>query len=108
LNANSWNDLGPPQMVIALGLAVFMALLTAPEVCAQTPNTTPPVTTPQPSAKSLQEWRKGMARVPLPRRGCFTSSYPSTEWREVPCTIPPARPYPPARDHRPDILGKPQ
>jgi hypothetical protein len=96
---------GTLQAVIAVGLAVFTALLAAPEVRAQASNPTPPVTTPQPSAKRLHDWRKGMARVPLPRRGCFTSSYPSTEWREVPCTTPPARPYPPARDRGPDIVG---
>jgi hypothetical protein len=105
LNANSGNNLGTLQAVIAVSLAVFTALLAAPEVRAQTPNLTPPVTTPQPSAKNLHDWRKGMSRVPLPRRGCFTSSYPSSEWREVPCTTPPARPYPPARDRRPDIVG---
>jgi len=92
--------------MIALGLAVLTALMAAPEGRAQTPNpTTPPATTPQPSAKSLNDWRAGMARVPLPKKGCFTSSHPSTEWQEVPCTTAPARPYPPARGRRPDIVG---
>ena len=94
LNANSGNNLGTLQAVIAVSLAVFTALLAAPEVRAQTPNLTPPVTTPQPSAKNLHDWRKGMSRVPLPRRGCFTSSYPSSEWREVPCTTPPGASVP--------------
>jgi hypothetical protein len=81
---------------IALGLAIFIALLTMPEGRAQTPNPTPPpATTQPPSAKTLYDWHKGMARVPLPKKGCFMSSYPSTQWQEVPCTTPPARPYPP-------------
>ncbi len=108
LNANSRNNLEPLQAVIALGLAVVVALLAAPEGRAQTPNSAapPPTATPQPSAKTLHDWRKGMARVPRPKKGCFTSSYPSTEWQEVPCTTPPARPYPPARGgRRPDQIG---
>jgi hypothetical protein len=93
--------------MIALGLAVFTALLTAPEGRAQTPNPNPPpAATQAPSAKTLHDWRKGMARVPAPKKGCFTSSYPSTEWQEVPCTTAPARPYPPARGGgRPDQIG---
>jgi len=68
LKTNSWN-LGPLQAMIALGLAIFATLLAVPEVRAQTPNPTPPsATTPLPSAKSLHEWRKGMTRVPLPKK----------------------------------------
>jgi hypothetical protein len=46
-----------------------------------------------------------MARVPLSKKGCFTSSYPSTGWQEVPCKTAPARPYPPARGPRPNTVG---
>jgi FG-GAP-like repeat len=102
LKTNSWNP-GPLQVVVALGLAAF-AVLSAPEGRAQTPNPSP-ATTQQPSAKTLHDWHKGMARVPLPKKGCFTSSYPSTEWQEVPCTTAPAHPYPPARGPRPDTVG---
>ena len=45
-----------------------------------------------------------MTRTPLPKSGCFTSSYPSTEWREVPCTTPLPRPYP-ARGPKPLTVG---
>jgi len=97
---------GPLQAIIALGLAVFATLLAAPEGRAQAPNSTPPpAAAPPPSAKALHDWRRGMARVPAPRQGCFTSSYPSTEWHEVPCTTAPQRPYPPARGPRPDTVG---
>jgi hypothetical protein len=100
LKTNSWIP-GPLQAMVALGLAAFAALLAVPVGHAQTPNPTPPAaTTPLPSAKSLHEWHRGMARVPLPKTGCFTSSYPSNEWQEVPCTTAPARPYPPARGGR--------
>jgi hypothetical protein len=106
-NTNSWINLRPLQAMIALGLAVLTALLAAPAGRAQTPNpTSPPATTqPQPSAKTLHDWRRSMSRVPLPKRGCFTSSYPSGNWQEVPCTTAPARPYPPARGPRSDTVG---
>src|SRR5262245_3051413 len=84
LKINLWIP-GPLQAMLAVGLAVFAALLAVPEGRAQTPSAAPPsATTPPPSAKSLHEWRKGMARVPVQKKGCFTSSYPSNEWQEVP------------------------
>jgi VCBS repeat protein/FG-GAP repeat protein len=101
-NTNSWNRRAPLQAMIALGLAVFTALLAAPEGRAQTPNATP---TPPPSAQTLHDWRMQMRHVPLPRTGCFTVSHPSTEWQETPCTAAPARPYPPRRGARPDTVG---
>ena len=101
LNANSGNNLGTLQAVIAVSLAVFTALLAAPEVRAQTPNLTPPVTTPQPSAKNLHDWRKGMSRVPLPRRG---ASPPHIEHRVEgsPLHHPPRH----VRTHRRAIGGR--
>jgi hypothetical protein len=54
----------------------------------------PPATSAQPpSAQSLEAWRKSMVATPRPTTGCFTASYPDTQWREVPCTTPPDRPY---------------
>ncbi|MGH9424394.1 MAG: hypothetical protein ACRD3J_30765, partial [Thermoanaerobaculia bacterium] len=43
----------------------------------------------------VEAWRKSMARVPLPKKGCFKVSYPATEWLEVACTRAPNRFYPP-------------
>ena len=42
------------------------------------------------------EWEKTLARTPLPKKGCFTASYPSAEWQEVPCVSPPSHPFSPA------------
>src|SRR6266446_4553301 len=101
------NNPGSRRAMIALGPTVLAALLAAPEGRAQTPNPAPPPTAaPPPSAKTLHDWRKGMVRVPAPKKGCFTSSYPSTEWQEIPCVAAPQRPYPPARGgRRPDQIG---
>ena len=49
----------------------------------------------QPSAGRSGDWdawRASMSRVPLPKNGCFKASYPSTDWREVPCATPPSYP----------------
>ena len=54
--------------------------------------------TPNDQAK-LDAWHQSMARVPLPKKGCFTVSYPSTTWQEVPCGKPPARSYGPAKPY---------
>src|SRR5580700_10240513 len=37
-------------------------------------------------------WRASMSRTPLPKNGCFKASYPSTDWREVPCATPSSYP----------------
>jgi hypothetical protein len=65
----------------------------------------PLATSAQPSAESLQAWRKSMAAIPRPTTGCFTASYPDTQWREVPCTTPPQRPYPPKGGAPTQTLG---
>jgi FG-GAP-like repeat len=101
LKTNSLHRRAPLRAMIALGLAVFAALLGAPEGRAQTQNASP---VPSPSAKSLHDWRMQMRHVPLPKTGCFTVSHPSTEWQETPCTAPPLRPYPPRRGVRPDAV----
>ena len=51
--------------------------------------------------RKFEAWRKSMTRVPLPKKGCFKTSYPSTEWREVACTTAPVRSYQP----RPYTVG---
>jgi hypothetical protein len=46
-----------------------------------------------------------MRRARPPKKGCFTSAYPSTQWREVQCTTAPQRPYFPKHGVRPSIVG---
>ena len=57
--------------------------------------------TQSPSAQDLQDWRGGMAHTPPPQTGCFTSSYPNTEWQQVPCANVQPRPNPLALGTRP-------
>jgi len=56
-------------------------------------------------ARLRQEWRISMAQIPLPKKGCFESAYPSREWREVPCTTAPDYPMPPRSGARPLVVG---
>jgi hypothetical protein len=46
-----------------------------------------------------------MSRIPVPKKGCFESSYPSLEWHEVPCGPPSKFQNPPAKGPRPNIVG---
>jgi len=52
-------------------------------------------------------WRDTMSRTPLPKKGCFRASYPSTEWQEVQCTTPPSHPLPRTGEGNlsPDTVG---
>jgi hypothetical protein len=55
--------------------------------------------------KLREDWGKSMSEIPLPKKGCFQSSYPSKEWKEVPCTKAPPYPMPPRRGPRPLVVG---
>ena len=39
--------------------------------------------------QARKAWQKTMHQTPAPRQGCFHTSYPSTQWQEVPCAPPP-------------------
>jgi hypothetical protein len=63
--------------------------------------TTPPSSNEKLSpeeSRLREEWRGSMAQVPLPKKGCFTASYPSKEWQPVACTTTPNYPMSPGRD----------
>ncbi|HXC20848.1 MAG TPA: Ig-like domain repeat protein [Steroidobacteraceae bacterium] len=84
-----------------LGAMVVVSLLSGPTsfaVFAQTgsPPTAQPAQTPAPApagdAAAREAWRAAIAKVPLPKMGCFQAEYPKTEWQEVPCGRP--SPYP--------------
>ncbi|MGC1447705.1 MAG: hypothetical protein WA837_19740 [Xanthobacteraceae bacterium] len=66
-----------------------------------TPQAAPTQATPD----QMETYHATMSRVPVPKKGCFKSAYPSTTWVEVPCGTPPERPYPPASGRQPEIVG---
>ncbi len=90
----------PPILVLTFAALAFAQTPLGPATSA-----TPPTAAQALSMPKMKDWRAGMAQVPLPKKGCFTSSYPSTRWQEVACKTAPARPYPPARGPRPDVVG---
>jgi len=56
---------------------------------------TPSPTGPQsPEAKLREQWQREIAKVPLPKKGCYNASYPSKQWKEVPCGARPKLRYP--------------
>jgi len=77
-------------------------------VAQQATAPTPPPAAVQLSAEEARlrkDWRISMAEVPLPKKGCFESSYPRKEWKEVPCTTAPNIPMPPRQGARPFVVG---
>ena len=59
-----------------------------------------------PNAAALKNWRDDRVNAPPPQEGCFTSSYPDTQWQQVPCaTNAHPLPNPPARGPRPSVVG---
>jgi hypothetical protein len=61
------------------------------------PLTSPPARQAQ-IAQTLDEWRNAMAAMPppdAPPDTCFTATFPSIEWQQVPCGPAPDRLYSP-------------
>ena len=79
-----------------LGMAILAGLAGAP--CAAS-------AADAPSPEAQAAWGAAIARVPVPREGCFKASYPSTEWRPVACKAAPARPYVPRNGHHGYTVG---
>jgi hypothetical protein len=96
-------------LILILSAAVMAFMAASPHAVAQ--QTTAP--TPQADAVQLsaeesrlrEDWRISMAKVPLPKKGCFESSYPRKEWQEVPCAAAPNIPMPPRQGARPFVVG---
>ena len=53
----------------------------------------------------LPDWRQSMMQMPVPKKGCFTATYPKIEWQEVACGSPSQFPNPPRGGPRPNIVG---
>jgi hypothetical protein len=95
-----------------IGIVAATSLLPVFAATAQTANpeaakpapATPEATSPS-STMSRDEWRRSMARIPVPKKGCYTSSYPRLEWQEVPCAPPSPYPNPPASGPTPNTVG---
>jgi hypothetical protein len=95
----------------AILLGGFLSCNTGPR------EATPPVTqtpiaqaSPSPSPKDAEtqrreQWEKEIGKVPVPKKGCFTTSYPKKEWQEVPCKPPSKYPNPPRNGPRPNVIG---
>ena len=70
-------------------------------------------TSPAPSGEQLSpeqlrardDWRIGIATVPLPKEGCFEATFPKREWAEVACVAPPDVPMTPPEGARPLVVG---
>jgi hypothetical protein len=56
--------------------------------------------------KRREDWRINIAQVAVPKRGCFTTSYPNNQWREVACVDAPDYPQFPKHGPRPMTVGK--
>src|SRR5216684_359924 len=48
-----------------------------------------------PDGRTFDGWRTFMNRILPPRKGCFTATYPSATWQEIPCAAGPSRTYGP-------------
>ncbi|MDQ5846734.1 MAG: hypothetical protein M3539_15715 [Acidobacteriota bacterium] len=94
--------------LLFVALCIGLGVLARVSISTRGQQPSPPPSSGQQSSdysKLLNDWRVSMAQVPLPKQGCFQSSYPSREWQEVTCTTGPDYPMPPRRGPRPLVVG---
>jgi hypothetical protein len=39
-------------------------------------------------AAARKEWQRQIAKVPVPKKGCYAAHYPDKQWKEIPCGAP--------------------
>jgi hypothetical protein len=67
-----------------------------------------PTANEQLSPEELQkrkDWALSMHKKAAPKKGCFTATYPDTEWKEVPCGPAHKIPMVPRHGPRPFVIG---
>src|SRR5258706_16237162 len=76
---------------------LFVALLLSNAAVAATPGAPAAEKTRQAAASSdrrtFDGWHTFMNRTLPSKKGCFTATYPSTTWQEIPCAAGPRRTY---------------
>jgi hypothetical protein len=55
--------------------------------------------------KKRRSWAVSMHKKGPPKKGCFTATYPRTEWKEVKCVAVPNIPFIPRHGPRPLVIG---
>jgi hypothetical protein len=100
-------------LLVAAGLASGFLTVTASAqqpkepaaAAASSQPTAPPQALSPEERQKREEWQRSMSQIPVPKQGCFNSSYPSLEWHEVPCGQPSQFPNPPAGGPWPNVVG---
>jgi hypothetical protein len=70
------------------GLFPSFAAAAESEPAAQTKPAATGEAKPAPTPEELENWRQAISKVPEPTKGCFTATYPDTQWRAVACGTP--------------------
>jgi uncharacterized repeat protein (TIGR01451 family) len=99
-------------LLAAAGLVSGLLSVTASAQQPKAPAAAAPSSQPAAQAQALspeerqkrEEWQRSMSQISIPKKGCFSSSYPSLEWHEVPCGQPSKFPNP-ASGPRPNVVG---
>ena len=82
---------------VALGVLSSLVGAAPPETpkpaFSATTNTKPEI------ARTHAAWRTSLLRLPQPKPGCYTSSFPRVEWKPVACGAPPPYPIIPPHGH---------
>ncbi len=94
------------RRLTAVFAGILLSVLVAGESTVVLPPNTASAQTPSKEAsKRRDEWRRALSKKRLPKKGCFRTTYPSTEWTEVDCVPLPNVPMIPKEGFPPLVAG---
>ena len=107
LNQGLYNSSAPAGLIALFMCLTFSAQFArAQEKLSDSSNLKAQASEPALPAKDLdslrEAWAHTMHHTPAPKAGCFESSYPSTQWQEVPCDPPPGNHTAPPKERNPN------
>jgi hypothetical protein len=96
---DNYNGARAVLVLLVTALGTQFAAASAPDyasgVAADAAVARPPEQVVRPAASPARiRWRARLVAKGLPKAGCFHATYPSTVWRETPCTPAPAIHFP--------------
>lgn len=72
-------------IAVVLFVTLLPAFLTSPVSATESPAK---MRSAEREEKAKREWQKQIAKIPVPKKGCFKAAYPAKQWTEVPCGPP--------------------
>ena len=76
------------SIAVAILMILLPVLLYSFAVAAESAQPSAKASATSSKEQARKEWQKEIGKIPVPKKGCFTATYPDKQWKEVPCGPP--------------------